>query len=219
MAELSGFTLARPRPLPVILLADASGSMSVNGKIDVMNEAIAEMIKVFAEEGDARAEIHVGAVTFGGDSANVHQPLTRASELTWLPIEAAGRTPMGGAFSIAQQLIENPEVVPSRAYRPAIVLLSDGVPTDDWESPLGSLLASKRAAKADRFAVAIGEEADMRTLSAFVDDSIGRVFEAHEVRQIRQFLRWVTMSVTSRSRSANPNSDITDLLNFEDFDF
>jgi uncharacterized protein YegL len=45
----------------------------------------------------------------------------------------------------------------------------------------------------------------MSVLEAFLHDPEARVFRADEARQIRRFFHIVTMSVTSRSRSANPN--------------
>src|SRR5689334_3507688 len=50
MTELKDFVLQTARPLPVILLADVSGSMKEDGKIDALNEAVANMIGAFAEE-------------------------------------------------------------------------------------------------------------------------------------------------------------------------
>ena len=49
MSKLKEFVMASARPLPVIILADISGSMSTNGKIDALNDAIAEMIETFGE--------------------------------------------------------------------------------------------------------------------------------------------------------------------------
>ena len=43
MPSLKEFTVSSARPLPVILLADVSGSMAVDGKIDALNGAVAEM--------------------------------------------------------------------------------------------------------------------------------------------------------------------------------
>jgi uncharacterized protein YegL len=127
---------------------------------------------------------------------------------------------MGEAFDIAQNMIEDRDVVPSRAYRPTLVLVSDGLPTDDWQTPLKSLLDSERASKAMRFAMGIGEDADKETLKAFLGGQEGRVFEAHEAREIRKFFQWVTMSVTSRSRSANPNSVVVvEPTDLDEFDF
>lgn len=44
MSKLKEFTVASARPMSVILLADISGSMSVDGKINALNRAIAELI-------------------------------------------------------------------------------------------------------------------------------------------------------------------------------
>jgi uncharacterized protein YegL len=220
MSKLKEFTVASARPLPVIVLADISGSMAANGKITALNDAIAEMISTFAEEDDSRAEIHVSVVTFGGGTADVHKTLTPADQVSWEAMSANGRTPMGQAFTLVRAMIEDKNVIPSRAYRPTVVLVSDGVPTDDWEQPLRDLLASERASKSMRLAMAIGEDADQKTLSAFLDDPEGRVFEAHEAREIKKFFRWVSMSVTSRSRSANPNSAVAfEPTDLDDFDF
>jgi uncharacterized protein YegL len=46
------------------------------------------------------------------------------------------------------------------------------------------------------------------------------VYRAHEARQIKQFFRWVTMSVTQRSRSANPDTLIAvEPTPLDDFNF
>jgi uncharacterized protein YegL len=219
VSRLREFTAATARPLPVLLLADISGSMSNNGKIDALNNAAQEMIGAFRAEDDSRAEIHVAVITFGQGGAKLHLSLTPSTAIQWTRLAAAGNTPMGAAFDLATSLIANQSLIPSRAYRPTIILVSDGQPTDPWESPLKKLLHAERASKADRFALAIGEDADAAMLKAFLDRPDSRVFEAHEAGQIKQFFRWVTMSVTQRSRSAKPNSAIavppTPLENFD----
>lgn len=217
MTSLKEFTVSTARPLPVILMADVSGSMAADGKIDALNSAVTEMQAAFAEEEDGRAEIHLAVVTFGGAAA-LHTPLTPASKAKWTPMSAGGQTPMGAALNLVTDLVEDRDRVPSRAYRPTIVLVSDGLPNDEWEGPLKRLLGSERAAKAQRFALAIGADADHGVLRKFLDDPEGRVFEAHEAREIRKFFRWVTMSVTSRSRSGQPNRTVdVDPLDLDDF--
>lgn len=220
MSKLKEFVMPTARPMPVIVLADVSGSMSASGKIDALNSAISEMIEAFREEDDSRAEIHVSVIAFGGPSASVHKPLCPACQMTWEPLKASGKTPLGEAFDLARTMLEDRDAIPSRAYRPTLVLVSDGVPTDDWRQSLEELLKSERASKAIRFALGIGDDADHETLKAFLSCAEGRVFEAHEARQIKNFFRWVTMSVTTRSRSATPDSVVmiepTDL---DDFDF
>ena len=220
MSKLKEFTMSSARPLPVIVLADVSGSMSANGKIDALNDAVSEMIATFSEEDDSRAEIHVSVIAFGRTGASLHKPLSPAGETQWERMEASGRTPMGEAFDLARTMVEDRDTISSRAYRPTLVLVSDGVPTDDWRGPLEELLKSERASKATRFAMGIGADADHETLAAFLANDEGRVFEAHEAREIKNFFRWVTMSVTTRSRSANPNSVVmVEPTDLDDFDF
>ena len=205
MSRLKEFTTQTARPLPVIVLADVSGSMGVDGKIQALNHAVREMLDAFQDESDLRAEIHVAVMTFGG-TARTHMQLEPARDAGWHDLGANGGTPMGAAFELARELVEDRTIIPSRAYRPTIVLVSDGQPTDAWQEPLQALLGSERGGKAFRMALAIGADADHDVLQAFLADPEARVYRADEARQIRQFFHLVTMSVSSRSRSANPNT-------------
>jgi uncharacterized protein YegL len=204
MSKLKEFTTQAARPLPVIVLADVSGSMGVDGKIQALNHAVREMIEAFQDESDLRAEIHVSVITFGGQ-ARVHLPLAPARGAAWADLGPSGGTPMGAAFDLGSQMVEDKGVVSGRAWRPTIVLVSDGQPTDEWQKPLQTLLGGERGSKAFRMALAIGADADHTVLTAFLADPEARVYRADEARQIRQFFQLVTMSVAARSRSANPN--------------
>lgn len=216
-SNLKSFVATTPRPLPVIILADTSGSMSVDGKIDALNTSLNDMVTAFAEEEDGRAEVHISIITFGGN-AKIHQELAPASKTSRAPLVATGMTPMGAAFDIARNLVEDTEKIPSRAYTPAIILLSDGQPNDKWQESLDALLNSPRAKKAQRFALGIGEDADAEVLKSFLNNPEAKVYGANDARQIKSFFRWVTMSVTSRSRSVNPNSSAMDDLPPSDLD-
>ena len=222
MSKFKQFTTQAPRRLPVIVLADVSGSMSVEGKIETLNRALREMLKSFQDEDDVRAKIYVSVVTFNGNVATLHQPLLIADEVIWEDMIAAGRTPMGSAFSLVKEMLEDKEQIASRDYRPTLVLVSDGIPTDDWRSPLQELLNSDRASKAVRLAMGIGAEADNEPLQAFIanQDTQLPVFQADEATQIRQFFRFVTLSVTRRSKSATPNTvPAIDYDDIEDIEF
>jgi uncharacterized protein YegL len=226
MTELKDFVIPTARPLPVILLADVSGSMKENGKIDSLNEAVANMIAAFAEEETTRAEIQVAVIAFGAGGARIHRPLRTAATGDWTPLAAKGTTPLAAALELAKKLIEDREQIPSRSYRPTLILISDGQPTGpngkpttDWRTPLQQLLESERASKAVRFALAIGDDADHEVLKAFLADPSKQVFSAAQARQIKQFFRWVTMSVTARSRSVNPNTVVFNELTDEELDY
>lgn len=222
--KLKAFAAPEPRPLPVIVLADVSGSMSENGKIAVLNDALKSMIISFSKESRLRAEIQVGLITFGGEVAKEHLPLVPANRIAGVEaFKAAGRTPMGSAFELACKLLEDKQQIPSRAYRPVLVLVSDGAPTDEWEAALEALKSSERAQKATRFAVAIGAGADRAMLGQFVNDRETPVFEADGAGDIVKFFKAVTMSVVARSCSVSPDqplpldlgSDLSDDLDLD----
>lgn len=219
---MSDPTVARPsapppRPLPVLVLADVSGSMAEAGKIDVLNRSIATMIKSFADEDTIRGELVVGVVTFGGDGAVLHQPPTVATEVTWQDMLPRGRTPLGEAFELVNGLLTDENVISRRAFTPTLVLVSDGLPTDDWRDPLERLLASQRGGKAVRLAVGVGQDMDEQAfdvLKAFINDPAIQPVRADEAHLLSRYFSWVTMSVTARARSTRPND--TSHMSFDD---
>lgn len=220
MTKPEEFTVSEARPLPVILLLDSSGSME-GDKISILNAAVREMLQSFASEDDISAAIHVGVIQFG-KAVGWHQPLLPAEDVIdqWRDLAAIGKTPLGQALTLLRDSLEDRNIVSSRAYRPTIVLVSDGKPTDDWGGPMAELLASPRASKAARFAMGIGADADSVVLSQFIDTASGtRVFEAHEASRIQKFFRFVTMSVTARTRSGNPNDIVPADPDDYDFDY
>jgi uncharacterized protein YegL len=208
MTTLKQFQTQAARPLPVIVLADTSGSMSVDGKIQALNKALKDMISTFASESRLRAELQVAVITFGGN-ADVHLPLTAAHKIEHIAdLPATGGTPMGEAFTLAANLIEDKELIPSRAYKPVVVLVSDGHPTDNFAEGMELLMNGERSAKVTRFAMGIGSDADLALLGDFANDLEAPVFKAENARDIHRFFKAVTMSVTARSQSTTPNQSV-----------
>ncbi|MGO3455599.1 MAG: vWA domain-containing protein [Marinomonadaceae bacterium] len=215
--SLKKFAVAKARALPVIILADTSGSMSIDGKISALNESLNNMVSTFQKESARHADIHVGLITFGGNKAEMHLPLAKASEIEAIqPLHATGRTPMGHAFELAIEVLEDKELITSRDYRPVLILLSDGIPTDSWQEGLERLTESERGQKASRFAMAIGLDANIDVLEKFNNDIEAPIFKANEARDIHRFFRAVTMSVTARSQSRSPNELVP--VNFDELD-
>lgn len=206
--DASGFTTSKAKPLPVVLLLDTSGSM-YGDKISSLNDAVRKMLATFRKEESQASEFLVSIITFGGTAALFRSPAP-ASELAYTDLYADGRTPLGAAIDVAKELIEGREETPSRAYRPLIVLVSDGVPTDEWESKLDHFVQDGRSAKCDRMALGIGKEAyagpGRATLERFIAGTGHQVFEAEDAGEIHKFFKFVTMSVVSRGLSQDPNS-------------
>ncbi|GAE27522.1 phage/colicin/tellurite resistance cluster TerY protein [Halalkalibacter wakoensis JCM 9140] len=214
---LNEFVRQEARPLPVILMLDVSGSMYSDGKINALNASVKEMLETFSEEDSIKAEIHVSIVTFGG-RANLHTDLKPAREITFTDMSANGGTPLGEALDIVTELINNKEKLPSRSYRPSIILVSDGQPNDSqWEAKLQSFIESGRTAKCDRWSLGIGQDADMSMLQTFMNDPEKRVFKAEDANQISKFFRFITSTSIARTKSQNPNVVTKEQKTFDPF--
>lgn len=199
----ANFTVAKAKPLPVVLLLDVSSSMG-GESIKKLNIAVKEMISDFASAEKNEVEILVSIITFGA-KVLLHTPYTSAKDIEWQDLTVSGSTPMGTAFSMAKAMIEDKEITPSRAYRPTIVLVSDGEPTDSWQQPLRALVNDGRSNKCDRMAMAIGGAASNTVLNEFISGTENKVFTAQDASQIQEFFKFVTMSVTTRTNSQNAN--------------
>lgn len=222
---LNNYVAREPRPLPIFILADTSGSMR-GEKINELNLALREMLTALNEADDIRGKFQLAVIGFGGDVSLI-QPLEDISGITLEEMIASGNTPMGQAFDTVSDMIEDRDVVSSRAYTPTIVLISDGLPTDDtsngnyfdWE-PLKRLHTAERTSKCQRLALGIGEDADIDMLRAFIDNPEVPVIKTQDASGITKFFRWVTMSTVARMQSVNPDdkSVIAPIFDMDDED-
>lgn len=213
-------SVAPPRPLPVIVLADVSGSMTQLRKLETLNESIATMIRSFAAERTIRGEIQVGVVAFGWETAVLHQPPVPATDLRWSDLQAGGRTPFGAALDLLTELLADEKVIPRNAFMPTLILVSDGKPTDEWEEPLQRLLASPRGAKAIRLAVGIGQDMDdddFQVLRAFIADPSIEPQRADQVHLLTRYFSWLTMSVSRQARTGRQSSAEIDFDELDEF--
>lgn len=205
------------RALPVVLLVDVSGSMSGN-KIATVNTAIKEMMSTFRNIKNPRGIIKLSIITFGGSKADVIRELSPIKEDEAYSLNADGGTPMGAAFETLDSMLNDKTIVSSRDYTPTVILISDGQPTDfngstgdtqaiisSWPSLNAIMNPDNRSSKIIRLAMGIGDDADYSILKAFINNPEVPVIKANDNETIANFFKWVTMSVSTRSVSVNPN--------------
>ena len=154
--------------MPIILLLDRSGSMSHDGKIESMNLALKTFLDSIKNDDNNRVELQVAIYSFGDNTATCDIPLTPIDMISPNDYVASGRTPLGHAFTMVKEMIEDKNIIPSRSYKPTIVVLTDGMPTDSFEQAMIDLVNDGRSSKAFRLAMAIGDDADKELLGKFV---------------------------------------------------
>ena len=214
--EFEGFVMPQARMLPVILLLDVSGSMSHDSKMDELNNSVREMLVSFQNEQIVQTDIYVSIITFG-TKVNVHTELTPAKDVNYTDMVAGGMTYMGRALDVAYDMIEDKTKIPKNAYRPVVVLVSDGAPNDDhWEDKLTKFTTSGRSSKCDRWSLAIGADADTLMLKKFLDQPEKEVCYVEDAADIHKFFRFISSSTIQRSKSDNPNKIISDVFTAQD---
>jgi uncharacterized protein YegL len=194
MTSRPGTELTR-RPLHFVLIADCSGSMAADGKIRALNTAVREVLPHLAEVAseNPHAELRFSSLAFSTGVRWHVDPPTPLDRVVWDDLTAAGDTDMGAALEAVARRISVSELG-ERAMAPAIVLVSDGQPTDDFEAGLGRLLAEPFGAAAARIAVAIGRDADREVLIRF--QGAGEPLLAHNPEQLVRSIRWASAAVT-----------------------
>lgn len=214
MSKLPGGALAS-RPLHFIWIADCSGSMGIDGKIQALNNAIREAIphmqQVAAE--NPNAQVLVRALAFSnGARWHVSQP-SPIAEFRWNDLKAEGVTDMGKALTmLADQL--SPDNMPGRALPPVLVLISDGQPTDNFDAGLKTLLDQPWGKKAVRIAIAIGEDADTDVLQKFIGHPEFKPLQANNAETLVRYIKWASTEVLkSASSPASQTLDTTPTAN------
>jgi len=187
-------------------------------KIQQLNNAVSLMIKSFKNAETMETFIKLAIITFGSqEGVSLHTKLTEVSNIEFRDLVAYGATPMGIAIKMAKEMIEDKEIFKGRDYRPTVVLLSDGQPTDEWREALTQFVSVGRSSKCDRMAVSIGGDGS-EPLEKFVEGCENSVFYAEDAAVIVEQFKKVTMSVTHRTKSANKNQTININKSIEDGD-
>ncbi|HXC70282.1 MAG TPA: VWA domain-containing protein [Pyrinomonadaceae bacterium] len=190
------------RPLHFIWIADCSGSMAVDGKIQSLNTAIKEAIPHMQDVADENpnAQVLVRAVRFS-DGAQWHvSQATDIADFKWDDLDAGGVTAMGKALSIVADQLKIPPM-DERALPPVLVLISDGQPTDDFTGGLQALMNEPWGRKAVRIAIAIGEDADQEVLKKFIANPELRPLQANNPESLIKYIRWVSTAVLKSASS------------------
>ncbi|MCG6133217.1 MAG: VWA domain-containing protein [Nostoc sp. LLA-1] len=150
---------------PVVLLLDTSGSM-LGQPIQELNRGLAAFKEDVLKDAQASLSVEVAIVTFGG----VVQPMQDFVSIEqFIPprLAADGLTPMGEAIECALDLLENRKQTYKDNgilyYRPWVFLITDGAPTDYWESAAQRVKDAEENRRLSFFTVAV-QGADMNTL-------------------------------------------------------
>lgn len=196
------------RKMTLFFLIDTSGSM-LGSKIGSVNDAIENVLPIIGEISDENpdAEINVAALEFSTGTRWLYDEPKDAKEFIWQQVEAEGLTSLGEACEELNKKLSRTGGFmssPSGCYAPAIILLSDGGPTDNFEKGLKLLQGNSWFKNAIKIAIAIGDDADKEVLRQFTDAQEA-VITVHNIEALKTMIRIIAITssqIGSKSTSA-----------------
>lgn len=212
MNERPGSRLSA-RPLHFFIVADCSGSMAADGKMQALNNAIRETLPHLVDVAgqNPHAEVLVRCLAFSsGARWHIEQP-TPVEQLEWVDLATGGYTDLGAALDmLAPQLA--PPLIEERALPPAVLLISDGMPTDDYKPALGRFLDEPMGRRAVRMAVGIGRDADIEVLERFAGSAGQGALTANNPEQLVRMIRWASTHASRVASNLAPSAQIVSPL-------
>ena len=180
------------RRLPVYLLLDTSGSMS-GEPIEAVKNGVQIMISSLRQNPQAIETAFLSVITFDSTAQQII-PLTDLASFQMVDIKATGVTALGEALKLVAHKIDT-EVQKTTTeqkgdWKPLVFIMTDGIPTDDWQSGLNEFKKSKVAFTV---ACAAGGGADANILKQITDNVVS--LDTADSASIGKFFQWVTASI------------------------
>lgn len=194
--------------LVLFFVVDTSYSME-GAKIGALNHAVEEILPIVGEisKNNSDTDIEIAVLQFSSGVKWSYPTPISAESFSWRSLSVDGATDFGAACAeLATKLTKKAGGFmqsASGSFAPVFILLSDGGPTDVYQSPLKNLKEIKWFNAGIKIAIAIGDDANVNVLSEFTGSSES-VYTVHNVDALKKIIRCVT--VTS-SMVASTSSD------------
>jgi len=204
--------------VPICLVLDCSPSMSGNPEwgaavaqsnptpIEALNDGVEHFFRSLHEDIVAVHAAEVAIIAFSGIAQGIadFQSLSRVDSTPRLMIETNhGGTSLGTALSLALKKLDERKAEYQEAgvdyFQPWIVLLTDGIPTDDTHLAIRADLHKRiNSRRLSFFPIGVGQGVDLRVLS---DLSPNRPALRLQGLKFNEFFEWLSRSVSRTSQS------------------
>lgn len=185
------------RKLPVYLVLDTSGSMS-GEPIEAVKNGVQILVSALRQDPYALETAYLSVITFDGQA----QQLVPLSELaTFNPpnLQVGTTTSLGAGLKLLAERVDA-EVTKTTAdtkgdWKPMVFLMTDGLPTDDWQAGLAEFKKRKFGIVV---ACAAGTGADTTVLKQITENVVA--LDTADTASLRAFFKWVSASISTGSQ-------------------
>lgn len=221
------------KTMVLFFLVDTSGSM-YGEKMGALNDAIRETVPDLKDlsQSNPDAAIKIAVMQFDTNVRWLYPQPIDSEQFRWNDLQAGGLTELGAALLELNGKLSKTQFMQEAAgsYAPVLILLSDGGPTDDFDSALEVIKKNAWFKHAIKIAIAIGNDADKNVLTQFTGNS-EFVIQVHNKSTLKTTIRFLSVTssqVNSKSSSVEDTSkqdelgrrigEYTDTNNMEDVD-
>ncbi len=191
--------------VPVILCLDLSASMTMENRLEQLNEGVRQFFDSIREDSIAKWAAEICIVTFNNEAKKIvdfNYADKQLQAFEKLKLVAEGNTAMGAAVELSLELLEERKDYYRKAgidyWQPWLVLMTDGQATDEIENASIHCAKMVNDGKIVLFPLAIGNGANLRQLEKF---SPKRTPMRLHANKISEFFNWLSQSVRTTSQS------------------
>ncbi len=164
--------------MDIILMIDISGSMNGH-KISAVTDALENLKESLVNYNYDNGPVRICVQFFSRDVSWFNEVPILIEDFQWEEPFCTGLTSLGLACSSLCEFLQNTEL--SKIIK--IILISDGCPTDDYDEGLNRLRELTIFNTSYRYAIGLGEEADIPSLVKFTND-IDKVFRVTDLDKL-----------------------------------
>lgn len=195
------------RRLPVYLLLDCSESMAGEA-FEALKQGLASLISELKSNPMALETAFLSVITFGARAQQV-LPLTEVVRCQVPALRLGSGTALGAALQLWEQCmardVQKTTGNQKGDYKPICFIVTDGVPTDNWEGIADRIRTQIQGKKANVIALACGLDCDTHVLRRITET----VLQLRDVNAgaLKAVFRWVSASVSTASQKVGEAGD------------
>ena len=197
------------RRLPVYLLLDTSGSMT-GAPIEAVRRGVEQFKREVEQDAFAKETTCIGIITFGGGAEFATSGLISFDSFvdSFQPeiLSASGQTPLGQALWLLNESLDKDVKGAVKGkekgdWKPMVFIMTDGMPTDDWQEPREEILKRQRRKVVNVITVGCGPDINQQNLQEI---AIGPTFNmGSDDASFKAFFKWVTQSIVTASKAVS----------------